>query len=237
MKELGRKTEDVEHGLKSQRWAALLLALGCAFAQAQPTPTPSGIYSCTDGQGRKLTSDRPIAECLDREQKLLNPSGTVRARVGPVLTAQERAEAEEKEKQAAQAHARVLEERRRERALLIRFPSRQVHDKERAEQLAQIDLVLETAAKRSEDLRRDRRKIETEMEFYKKDPNKAPLSLRRQLEDVDKNAAEQARFMAEQQNEIRRINARFDEELDRLKELWFAQTRSRPANTSTKTRP
>ena len=51
----------------------------------------AGIYTCVDAKGRKITSDRPIVDCIDREQVELNPSGTVRRKVGPSLTAQERA--------------------------------------------------------------------------------------------------------------------------------------------------
>ena len=207
-------------------------ALALAFAQVQ---AQSGIYSCTDAKGRKLTSDRPIPECLDREQKLLNPSGTVKAKVGPTLTAQELADAEAKEKKEAEARAQVVEERRRERALLVRYPSKEVHDKERAEALAQVAAVIHAADKRVEDLMRDRRKVEEEMEFYKKDPNKAPPSLRHQLDEIAQGVAVQKRFISEQQNEVRRVNARFDEELVRLKQLWLAQASMAPAPANKRT--
>ena len=212
--------------------AAGALALVLAQAQAQ-----SGIYTCIDAKGRKLTSDRPIAECVDREQKLLNPSGTVKAKVAPTLTAQERADADAKEKQDAEAHALVIEEKRRERALLIRYPSKEVHDKERAEALEQIVAVVQAASKRVEDLLRDRRKADEEMEFYKKDPNKAPPSLRRQIEDIAQSVAVQKRFIGEQENEIRRVNTRFDEDLVRLKQLWLAQARMAPAAANSKKAP
>jgi transposase len=65
--------------------------------QAQPAATQD-IYTCVDARGRKLTSDRPITDCNDREQKMLNPSGTVKARVAPALTALERQEIEAKDK-------------------------------------------------------------------------------------------------------------------------------------------
>ena len=212
--------------------AAGALAFVLAQAQAQ-----SGIYTCIDAKGRKLTSDRPIAECVDREQKLLNPSGTVKAKVAPTLTAQERADADAKEKQDAEAHALVIEEKRRERALLIRYPSKEVHDKERAEALEQIVAVVQAASKRVEDLLRDRRKVDEEMEFYKKDPSKAPPSLRRQIEDIAQSVAVQKRFIGEQENEIRRVNTRFDEELVRLKQLWLAQARMAPAAANSKKAP
>jgi hypothetical protein len=206
------------------------------LALAQIPEPSSGIYTCIDAKGRKLTSDRPIPECLDREQKVLNPSGTVKARVGPTLTAQERADAEAKEKQEADARALLLEERRRERALLVRYPSRKVHDKERAEALAQVGAVKLAASTRVEDLVKERRKVEEELEFYKKDPGKAPPVLRRQMDDIAQSIAVQKRFLGEQDNEIRRINARFDEELQRLKPLWDAQARMTPGGASTKTK-
>jgi len=59
-----------------------------------------------------------------------------------------------------------------------------------------------------------------EMEFYKKDPTKAPVKLRRQIEEVNQALASQDRFMAEQDSETKRVKDRFDEELNRLKPLW-----------------
>lgn len=215
----------------------LALALACTSGYAQTGESPSGIYSCTDAKGRKLTSDRPIAECVDREQKLLNPSGTVRAKVGPTLTAQERAAAQAKEREEAEARALQAEEKRRERALLVRYPSREVHDKERAEALAQVAVVIKAAKQRVEELQQDRRKLDEEMEFYKKDPSRAPSSIRRQIEDISESTAVQKRFIADQDNEVRRINARFDEELVRLKQLWLTQSRGKPAVASPKKAP
>ena len=210
----------------------LLTVLLQASADAQ-----QGVYTCVDAKGRKLTSDRPIAECTDREQKVLNPSGTVKAKVGPSLTAQERADQEAKEREAAEASAIVAEEKRRERALLIRYPNREVHDKERREALAQVSAVTQAASKRIDELLLDRRKLDDEMEFYKKDPSKAPLSLRRQIEDVIQSVAVQKRFIAEQENEVRRINARFDEELVRLRVIWAAQAAARAPASSVKKTP
>ena len=69
----------------------LLATLGADWARAQAPGTSGGIYTCVDRNGRRLTADRPIAECLDREQRELGPSGIVRRQIGPSLTEQERA--------------------------------------------------------------------------------------------------------------------------------------------------
>ncbi len=204
------------------------------WAQAEPTVT-QGIYTCVDAKGRNLTSDRPIAECTDREQKMLNPSGTVKARVGPTLTAQERSELEAKEKAAQEELARINEEKRRDRALLVRYPNKSVHDKERGVALAQIGVVKQAALTRVDELQRQRTAILEEMEFYKKDPSKAPPSVRRQVDEVANSLAVQARFIAEQDAEMKRVNARFDEEVLRLKPLWAMQSTT-PAATPSKAR-
>ena len=103
--------------------------------------------------------------------------------------------------------------------------------------MAQVGAVTQAASKRIEELVQDRRKLDDEMEFYKKDPSKAPQSLRRQIEDVNQSVAEQKRFIGEQENEVRRINARFDEELARLKLLWAAQAPARPPAATVKKTP
>ena len=203
------------------RWVlgAIAAAAGTlAWAQAQPVP--GGVYTCIDAKGRKLTADRPIVECIDREQKVLNPSGTVRAKVGPSLTAQEKLELEQKEKREAEERSRSAEEKRRDRALLTRYPNKGVHDQERAEALAQIEAVAKAATIRLTELTRQRVAIDEEMEFYKKDPSKAPAYVRRQLEENTQSQSVQKRFIAEQEAEARRLNARFDDELVRLRQLW-----------------
>ena len=188
---------------------------------AVPTAVSAqGIYSCTDSKGRKITSDRPIADCVDREQLEHNPSGTVRRKVGPTLTAEERAAAEAREREAAEERARRAEEKRRDHALLVRYPNRAVHDAERAEALAQVDAVTKAATKRMGELQQQRKVIETEMEFYQKDPSKAPAPLKRQVDENLKSIGIQTRFIADQEAEKARVNARFDEDLVKLLKLW-----------------
>ncbi len=55
----------------------LVTGIGTPVARAQNS---AGIYTCIDAKGRRLTSDRPIPECLDRAQDLRNKDGSVRAR-------------------------------------------------------------------------------------------------------------------------------------------------------------
>lgn len=178
------------------------------------------IYTCVDAKGRNLTADRPIAECLDREQRELTPSGTVKRRIGPVLTAEERAAAEEKSRKAAEGRNRLAEEKKRERALLVRYPNKLAHDKERTTALAVVDDAIAAARKSTGELAAQRSKLNLELEFYKNDPSRVPAQLQRQIEENRQHAQAQERFIANQDEEKKRINARFDEELAKLRQLW-----------------
>jgi len=200
-------------------YALILGAVLCGSALAQ-----QGIYTCVDAKGRRITSDRPIAECLDREQHRLGSSGTVRQVVPPSYTADERAKLEAQRRTEEQQRARVQEERRRERALLIRYPNQGVHDKERADALAQVDEVIGAVNKREQALVQQRKEMETELEFYQGDVDKAPNWLKRKIDDNQQQMLVQKRFLDEQAQEKQRINARFDEELARLRVLWAGGT-------------
>jgi hypothetical protein len=202
-----------------RRLGACALVAG-AFWSTTAGAQAQGIYTCVDGKGRRITSDRPIVECLDREQHKLGNTGIVRQVVPPSYTADERAKLENKQRAENEIKARAAEEKRRERALLIRYPNQSVHDKERAEALSQIDDVVAAVKKREEALLLQRKEVDAEMEFYQADPSKAPFWLRRKLEDSDKQMMVQKRFLEEQSQEKQRINQRFDEELAKLRQLW-----------------
>ena len=182
--------------------------------------TGSGIYTCTDSKGRRITSDRPIVECLDREQRELGKTGVTKRVVPPSYTADERTKLEEQRKAEAEVQARIAEEKRRDRALLIRYPNQAVHGKERTEALAQIDEVVSAVVRREQSLAKQRQEIGTELEFYQGDVNKAPSWLKRKVEDNESQTQIQKRFLDDQALEKKRINARFDEELVKLRQLW-----------------
>ena len=192
----------------------VMAALLCGHATAQ------GIYTCIDNKGRKITADRQIAECSDRVQHEVSPSGVVKRVLGPTLTERELAAEEEKNKLQATARLREVEENRRNRALLLRYPNASAHDKERALVLAQVDELLAMAQARTKELVTQRAGINADFEFYKKDPTKAPAALVRRQDENEGNMVEQKRYIADQTLEKQRVNMRFDEELGRLRKLW-----------------
>lgn len=200
----------------SPRWLMLSTTLLGAWTVAQG----AGIYTCVDAKGRRLTSDRLIAECLDREQHELNPSGTVRRVIPPSMTAEERTRAEARQRAEAEARARAAEERRKEQAMLIRYPNGEAHQQARAEALSQVHAVIEAVQRRERELEKQRSDILAEMEFYQRDPSKAPEWLKQRQADNQRQIASQRAYLDNQRQELDRINQRFDEELAVLQRLW-----------------
>lgn len=201
---------------------ALWLAATCALVWGQngsSGPIPE-IYTCLDAKGRKLTSDRWIADCADREQKILNPSGTVKTVVAPPLTALERQQLESKAKILQEERARQEEDKKRDRALLVRYPTQSSHQKERLDALAHVAGVKQATLSRVLALQSERLKLVEEMAFYQKDPTKTPPKLLARLAELDESLVTQKRIASAQDAEIDRINTRFDAEALRLKLHW-----------------
>ena len=96
------------------------------------------IFSCKDSKGRTLTSDREIPECASRDMREIGKNGIVRRVIAAPLTAEQRRAKQLDEDRAKQQADAVLEERRRDKALLARF--RNEGEIDRAQQRALADL-------------------------------------------------------------------------------------------------
>jgi hypothetical protein len=207
----------VDSKMRAAASAALLAAL-CGQVAAQ------GIFTCIDAKGRRLTADRPIADCTDREQTELSASGLPRRKIGPTLTATELAAQEVKSRQLDEARIRASEEKRRQFALLTRYPTQSEHDKERAAAMARIDASKASANKRLRELDAQRKALDAELEFYRAAPAKMPAKLKHALTELERQTLAQHQSLADQELEKARVNSRFDEELGRLKVLWAQQS-------------
>lgn len=208
---------------------AATVALTLLASGALPSARAQGIFVCTDAHGRRITSDRPIPECADREQRELSASGVVKRVIPGALSPAEQARAEKQAEADAEQRARDREQQRKDRALLTRYTHQRQHDAEREKQLALVDASLVVIQNRAQELMQQAKGLQDEMEFYKSDPSKAPAWLKRRIADNAELQERQKQLAADQQEEKKRVHARFDEELARLKTLWAA---SAAANAS-----
>ncbi len=201
--------------------AATVLVAGAAvpmLASAQAAQKSAGIYSCVDANGKKLTSDRPIPECVSRDQRLLNSDGSTRQVVPPVPTADERAAIEARQQEEALARAVQREAIRRDRNLLQRFPSEAAHHKAREAALEDTRKALRISEARLAALEKERKPLMDESEFYV--GKQLPLKLRQQIDGNDAATEAQRDLLQNQKAELVRVNELYDLELERLRKLW-----------------
>ncbi len=176
------------------------------------------IYSCTDANGRRMTSDRPIQECLDREQRLMNKDGSSRKVMPPRMSPKERAAQEDADRQKALADAAYKDAVRRDRNLLNRYPNEGAHRRAREAALDDVRGAIASSEKRIKDLQAERKPLQADAEFYKGKP--LPFKLRGALEDNTTSQDAQREIIENHRSELGRINALYDVELARLKRLW-----------------
>ena len=191
-------------------WMLLAGAVGAGHA--------APIYTCIDANGKKLTSDRPIAACTDREQRVLNSDGSEKTRLPPTPTGDERTEIEARQQREALERANKAEAMRRDRNLLARFPNEAAHKKAREAALEDTRKSLRVSEMRLQLLQKERKPLMDEAEFY---VNRTMPAHLKQLIDGNEAATDAQRtLMLNQQAELVRVNATYDAELERLKKLW-----------------
>ncbi|OYY64160.1 MAG: hypothetical protein B7Y51_04895 [Burkholderiales bacterium 28-67-8] len=191
---------------------SLALVTGTVAVQASP------IYACVDANGKHITSDRPIAECLSREHRVLNPDGSTREIRSPAPTADEQAELEARERARAVRAAIEADAVRSDRNLRSRYPNEAAHQRARAAALDDVRRTLQLSQRRLDALAAERRPLQDEAEFYA--GRQMPPLLKQQLDGNESAADAQRTLMANQEAETLRINAAFDVELARLRAVW-----------------
>jgi hypothetical protein len=198
---------------------SLFFAVAGMACAAQPGAKPGAqIYTCTDANGKRLTSDRPIPECNAKEQRVLNRDGSVKGVVGPNMTADERAAFEARQAEEARERASRGEALRRDRNLLQRFPNEPAHNKARELALDDARKGLKRSEQRLELLTKERKPLQDEAEFYV--GRQMPAKLKQQIDANEASASAQRTLIVNQQAEIVRINELYDAELERLRKLW-----------------
>ena len=203
-----------------KRWLAFA-ALPLFILTVSPVAAQtSGIYTCIDAQGKRHTSDRPIAACIDREQKRLSKTGVVQGVVPPSYTAEERAaiaaraKQEELQRQQERAKAKTMT------ALLQRYPTPAAHMAARKADTDPVLTRIREGYARIEHIKSERAKLDQELEFYKKTPDNMPAKLRMQLQASIDSEQAAYKYIANQRQELVAMHKRYDAEQALLQTLW-----------------
>lgn len=202
--------------------ATLALALAavsqCAPAQNKAESAISnGYYSCRDANGRLLTSDRPIMECMNREQKVHGSDGTVRRVIEAPLTPEQKRQREQEKQRQEEEQERAEQAHRRDQILLSSYSS--VAGIEQAQARAQVEPQsgIAKSQARLAQLTKERNALNAEAEFYK--GRALPGDLERKFHDNDRARKYEEDLVARRNEEIRQINDRFNADKKRFVEL------------------
>ena len=200
----------------------LSIVLGAAAGAGPPgTGTGTGgIFSCKGPKGQAVTSDREIVGCVG-DQLERNRDGSFKRIVPPPRTEDEKAADEEKQRLEEQKRTTLRIQQRKEEALLRLYPDIDALEKARLRELASTALAMKAVEARNQELLQARKRLASEAEFYPKGP--LPPRLKSDLDANDAALAAQKQVQQNLQDESKRINANFDNDLALLRTLWARQ--------------
>ena len=155
------------------------------------------IYQCKDENGRTLTSDRPIPECDKVPMKELGRDGLYRREIAAPLTA------------------------RRDAALLEVYRNEQDIEQARQRKLKQLDTDLALSKGRANQNTRELQMLQKEVAGYGTRP--APLDIQRRITEIQSAIKAEATLQTELQGHIAKTNSKFDQDLQRFREITSSQ--------------
>lgn len=193
----------------------MLVPCTSALAQGAAAQSAGGIYTCKDRFGRTITSDRPIIECMESGQRVLNKDGSTK---DVILTPEQEARMRRERELRDIELEKAIEKRRRERNLLQRYPNEAAWDKAALETMIEPFRAIDAAQKRLLEFDKTTKSLGEEAEFYKK--SKMPAALSRQIAENKYAIDAENRLIENKHGEIKLIQARLTAELIELKKLW-----------------
>lgn len=205
----------------SRLLAAALLAVCAGVAQAQD------FYKCVTPNGRRLGADRPPPECAGAPIEHYGPDGRHKGTINPPLTAEQRRRLDEAARRQRDEEEAKRDQRQRDRSLLATYRSLEEIEAARQRALRDRQVIIDRALKRFQELKRDRKKLDDETEFFTK--RDLPEKLKRALAANNESVKAQERIIADVKADMKRVNERFDAEARRFRELM--ERGSRPARS------
>lgn len=197
---------------------ARLLAIPVfSFVAAAAHAGPGEMFVCTDASGRRITADRPPPECYGRPIKELRSDGSIRRVIEPPLTPEQQAQRAAEEQRKAEEDNQRRQQARRDRALLEAYGEESDIEEARVRALESRRVVIDRAKKRMVELQGERKKLDTESEFYTK--RDIPEKLKRAYDTHETMVQAQEKIIADTEAEMKRIDERFNVERKRFREL------------------
>jgi hypothetical protein len=197
-------------------------AFSILFISALPLLVHAEIYSCKDGTGRTITSDRLMAECGDRAVRELSNTGVVKGEIPAPLNAEQKRQLQLQEEKRQAAAAALEQQRQQDRALLSRYRSESDIATSRRYYLGLSQDLIKRDQEWIADAEKQLKATQVETEFYKN--KKLPAALRIKIDEANRAIQYGKEKMHEHQVEAAGINAKFDDTLKRYRDLTRSQS-------------
>jgi Pyruvate/2-oxoacid:ferredoxin oxidoreductase gamma subunit len=198
---------------------AAVLAAALHFA---PGSARAATYKWVDDKGVTHYTDRVPPEAVNKGNVELSKQGVPIRKTEPAPTPEQRrakAQEDERQKQLAKQQDEIA---RRDRALLSSYTSESEIDLARSRTMRTINSVVQSAQAYSEQLNKRKAAIEAKKKADFAD-TPAPPALERELANINAELARQADLIALKKRETAEINARYDTDKQRWRELIAAK--------------
>jgi uncharacterized protein DUF4124 len=206
------------------RWALPLAgaALAALALLCTTGPAHAATYKWVDEKGVVHYTDKMPPEEVNKGRVELNKQGVQVKATEPAPTPEQRrakAQEDERQKQLAKEQAEIA---RKDRALLSSYTSESEIDLARNRSLRTIESVVQSSKAYSEQL--GKRKAGLEAKKTTDFANKPmPAATERELESINSELAKQGDLLALKQKEIAAVNAKYDADKKRWRELITAK--------------
>jgi hypothetical protein len=216
------------------RWSAAVclaawLALGALPAAA------AGVYKWTDDQGVVHYSDQLPADGINKGSVVIDKQGRQVKKIDPMLTPAQ-AKAKEAEDERLRQIAKGQEEKsRRDIALTHSYTSEEEIDFARSRSLLAVESQLRSAETYIADLSRRQQELKKDKLAYGTKP--VPAALDNELSGLDEELARQDKVLAQRRAEIAAINAKYESDKLRWREIRSDQKAPGAAAASTPPAP
>ncbi|MGL4666427.1 MAG: hypothetical protein ACRCWR_00680 [Saezia sp.] len=190
----------------------LFCGVSASAAIAQQSFPAGSIYMCNLSSERVLSSDRPIPECAEKEQRVMGSNGLAIGILPPASEGrareQRRVQQEEEEKRRATNEARKGH-------LLLRYPDAATHDAKRQFDLAPLYEKLKATNQQIELLLKQL----ADLDDAASKPDAAPLNKEKEAH-IQSSLSVQQHIASTLRKQIAAINSIYDEEKAFLSEYW-----------------
>lgn len=197
--------------------APFLLALALALPWAGPVLAAGKLFCCNDASGKQVCGDILPTECYGRAYRELGDSGRTVRQVEAPLTAEQRAQRAAEEAQRKKEEDLRREQQRKDQALLNTYGSEKDIELMRQRAQDEVHKSIRAAEAKIVEIRQQRRKFESEAEFYKK--KQLPPEIQKGLKDADYEIKAQESIIESKKGELEIIREKYDEDRRRYIDL------------------